>query len=105
MELFWPPLHFLQDRTRSHIISDPHGCESRHWWMTDGIGSAAGSASEGTSLAALSSSAAATRVLENVLEDPIPSKNHIAIIVQTNFQVCAYTTSSLHVSMLGLFAT
>ena len=66
--------------------------------MTDGIGSAAGSASEGTSLAALSSSAAATR-------DPIPSKNHIAIIVQTNFQVCAYTTSSLHVSMLGLFAT
>ena len=71
--------------------------------MTDGIGSAAGSASESTSLAALSSSAAATRVLENALEAPIPSKNHIAIIVQTNFQVCAYTTSSLHVSMLGLF--
>lgn len=71
--------------------------------LTDGIGSAAGSASESTSLAALSSSAAATRVLENALEAPIPSKNHIAIIVQTNFQVCAYTTSSLHVSMLGLF--
>jgi RNA polymerase II transcription initiation/nucleotide excision repair factor TFIIH, subunit TFB2 len=62
-----------------------------------------GSASESTSIAALSSSAASTRVLENALEDPIPSKNHIAIIVQTNFQVCAYTTSSLHVSMLGLF--
>lgn len=60
-------------------------------------------ASESTSIAALSSSAASTRVLENALEDPIPSKNHIAIIVQTNFQVCAYTTSSLHVSMLGLF--
>lgn len=62
-----------------------------------------GSASESTSIAALSSSAASTRVLENALEDPMPSKNHIAIIVQTNFQVCAYTTSSLHVSMLGLF--
>jgi transcription initiation factor TFIIH subunit 4 len=71
--------------------------------LADGIGSAAGSASESTSVAALSSSAAATRVLENALEDPIPSKNHIAIIVQTNFQVCAYTTSALHVSMLGLF--
>jgi len=66
-------------------------------------GSSAGSASECTSAAALSSSAAATRVLEMALEAPIPSKNHIAIIVQTNFQVCAYTTSSLHVSMLGLF--
>jgi len=69
----------------------------------DGVAAAAGSASESTSVAALSSSAAATRVLENALEDPVPSKNHIAIIVQTNFQVCAYTTSSLHVSMLGLF--
>jgi transcription initiation factor TFIIH subunit 4 len=71
--------------------------------LADGAAAAAGSASESTSVAALSSSAAATRVLENALEEPIPSKNHIAIIVQTNFQVCAYTTSSLHVSMLGLF--
>lgn len=61
------------------------------------------SASESTSIAAMSSSATAARVLEIQLEDPIPSKNHIAIIAQTNFQVCAYTTSSLHVSMLGLF--
>lgn len=67
------------------------------------VSAGSASASESTSIAALSSSAASTRVLENALEDPIPSKNHIAIIVQTNFQVCAYTTSSLHVSMLGLF--
>jgi transcription initiation factor TFIIH subunit 4 len=49
------------------------------------------------------SSAAATRALELALAAPKPSTHHIAIIVQTNFQVCAYTTSSLHVSMLGLF--
>lgn len=70
--------------------------------LADGA-DAAGSASENTSVAALSSSAAATRVLENALEESTPSKNHIAIIVQTNFQVCAYTTSTLHFSMLGLF--
>lgn len=61
------------------------------------------SKSDSTSVAALSSSAASTKVLEMALDEPIPSKNHIAIICQTNFQVCAYTTSSLHVSMLGLF--
>ncbi len=72
-------------------------------FLAGGAASNGGSTSESTSVAALSSSAAATRVLEIALEDPIPSKNHIAIIVQTNFQVCAYTTSSLHVSMLGLF--
>lgn len=71
--------------------------------LADGVAAAAGSTSESTSVAALSSSAAATRVLEIALEEPVPSNNHIAIIVQTNFQVCAYTTSSLHVSMLGLF--
>ena len=71
--------------------------------LTDGIGSAAGCASESTSLAALSSSAAssaaatATRVLENALEAPIPSKNHIAIILQTNFQVCAYCIQLRHI--------
>ena len=51
----------------------------------------------------MASSAAATRALELALIAPKPSTHHIAIIVQTNFQVCAYTTSSLHVSMLGLF--
>lgn len=71
--------------------------------LADNVAAAAGGASESTSVAALSTSAASTKVLENALEDPIPSRNHIAIIVQTNFQVCAYTTSSLHVSMLGLF--
>ncbi len=29
--------------------------------------------------------------------------SRLAIIVQTNFQICAYTKSELHVSMLGLF--
>jgi hypothetical protein len=71
--------------------------------LTDGIGSAAGCASESTRLAALSSSAAssaaatATRVLENALEAPIPSKNHIAIILQTNFKVCAYCIQLRHI--------
>ena len=60
-------------------------------------------ASESTSLSALSSSAAATKALEIELESATPSKNHIALIVQTNFQVAAYTTSSLHMAMLGLF--
>jgi len=42
--------------------------------------------------------------LEAALADPSPqSSSHLAIIVQTNFQLCAYTTSELHVSMLALF--
>jgi len=45
----------------------------------------------------------ATRALETALSSPIPSKNHVAIIVQTNFQVVAYTASPLYLSMLGLF--
>jgi len=49
------------------------------------------------------SSASASRSLEAALSEPLPSTSHIAIIVQTNFQLCAYTTSQLHVSMLGLF--
>ncbi len=61
------------------------------------------SASESTSLSALSTSAAATKALEVELESATPSKNHIALIVQTNFQVAAYTTSSLHMTMLSLF--
>mmetsp|Transcript_6253 Transcript_6253/g.9079 ORF Transcript_6253/g.9079 Transcript_6253/m.9079 type:complete len:618 (+) Transcript_6253:80-1933(+) len=56
-----------------------------------------------TSSAALANSASATRALETALASPTPSDAHVAIIVQTNFQVCAYTTSPLHVSMLGLF--
>ena len=71
--------------------------------LSGGAASDGGSTSESTSVAALSSSAAATRVLENALDAPIPGKNHIAIIVQTNFQVCAYTTSPLHLKMLGIF--
>jgi len=48
-------------------------------------------------------SATTTRTLEHALSLPVPPSSHIAIIVQTNFQLCAYTTSSLHVAMLGLF--
>jgi transcription initiation factor TFIIH subunit 4 len=45
-----------------------------------------------------------TKALSDALADPNPMESsHLAIIVQTNFQLCAYTTSELHVSMLGLF--
>ncbi|KAG7369725.1 transcription factor Tfb2 [Nitzschia inconspicua] len=45
-----------------------------------------------------------SKALENALAHPRPhDSSHLAIIVQTNFQLCAYTTSELHVSMLGLF--
>jgi Transcription factor Tfb2/Transcription factor Tfb2 (p52) C-terminal domain len=65
------------------------------------IGSSSGSvsSSSATSVWSLSSKA-----LEAALCDPSPTESsHLAIIVQTNFQICAYTTSELHVSMLGLF--
>lgn len=53
----------------------------------------------GNQLYALSS-----KTLDDALTNPSPrGSSHIAIIVQTNFQLCAYTTSELHVSMLGLF--
>ncbi|VEU41948.1 unnamed protein product [Pseudo-nitzschia multistriata] len=45
-----------------------------------------------------------SKALESSLAQPRPNdSSHLAIIVQTNFQLCAYTTSELHVSMLGLF--
>jgi transcription initiation factor TFIIH subunit 4 len=45
-----------------------------------------------------------SKALESALANPRPrDSSHLAIIVQTNFQLCAYTTSELHVSMLGLF--
>lgn len=45
-----------------------------------------------------------SKALELSLSHPEPEdSSHLAIIVQTNFQLCAYTTSELHVSMLGLF--
>ena len=47
---------------------------------------------------------AVTRALESALAAPDPSNSpHLAIIVQTNFQVVAYTTSNLHVKMLDFF--
>jgi hypothetical protein len=48
-------------------------------------------------------SVAATRSLEESLSASIPSRSHLAVIVQTNFQVVAYTRSKLHISTLGLF--
>jgi transcription initiation factor TFIIH subunit 4 len=51
-----------------------------------------------------SSWALSSKALDAALAHPTPrDSSHLAIIVQTNFQVCAYTTSELHVSMLGLF--
>jgi transcription initiation factor TFIIH subunit 4 len=45
-----------------------------------------------------------SKALNIALAQPDPrGSSHLAIIVQTNFQVCAYTTSELHISMLGLF--
>lgn len=45
-----------------------------------------------------------SQALESALALPEPKEsNHLAIIVQTNFQVCAYTTSELHLRMLSLF--
>jgi transcription initiation factor TFIIH subunit 4 len=45
-----------------------------------------------------------TKALEAALANPKPSESsHLSIIVQTNFQLCAYTTSELHISMLALF--
>jgi len=58
---------------------------------------------DGDGVGGTESSAAAVRALDASLHDPRPSRSHVAVIVQTNFQLCAYTTSELHVSMLGLF--
>ena len=51
----------------------------------------------------LGQSVAATRSLEESLSAPVPSSSHLALVVQTNFQVVAYTRSKLHWSTLGLF--
>lgn len=61
----------------------------------------AGSGGSGSSL--LGQSVMATRSLEDALAAPVPSRSHLAVIVQTNFQVVAYTRSKLHISTLGLF--
>ncbi|KAL3809404.1 hypothetical protein ACHAXA_007004 [Cyclostephanos tholiformis] len=51
----------------------------------------------------LGQSVAATRSLEEAIAAPVPSRSHLAVVVQTNFQVVAYTRSRLHISTLGLF--
>lgn len=51
----------------------------------------------------LGKSVTATRSLEEALDAPVPSRTHLAVVVQTNFQVAAYTRSKLHISTLGLF--
>ena len=53
--------------------------------------------------AVVGQSVAASRALEDALAAPVPSRSHLALVVQTNFQVVAYTRSKLHISTLGLF--
>ncbi|KAL7515188.1 hypothetical protein ACHAXN_012523 [Cyclotella atomus] len=53
--------------------------------------------------AIIGQSVAASRALEDALAAPVPSRTHLALVVQTNFQVVAYTRSKLHISTLGLF--
>ena len=60
--------------------------------------------SDASSSAASALWSLSARALDSALANPQPrGSSHLAIIVQTNFQICAYTTSELHVSMLGLF--
>jgi transcription initiation factor TFIIH subunit 4 len=64
-----------------------------------GDGSSGGGSSSGGGMWSWSSKA-----LDQALAHPRPhDSSHLAIICQTNFLLCAYTTSELHVSMLGLF--
>ena len=58
-----------------------------------------GDAEDGT----FGQSVAATRSLEEAVAAPVPPRSHLAVVVQTNFQVVAYTRSRLHISTLGLF--
>jgi Transcription factor Tfb2 len=68
------------------------------------VGTASSSNTGSSSLPASSSWSLSSKALEGALAHPTPhDSSHLAIIVQTNFQLCAYTTSELHVSMLGLF--
>jgi len=46
---------------------------------------------------------ASTLALARAIASPAPPRDRLAIIVQTNFQLCAYTASELHVRMIGLF--
>ena len=63
-----------------------------------------GSTSRAAATAAASMWSLSSKALNQALSNPKPQhSSHLAIIVQTNFQLCAYTTSELHVSMLGLF--
>ena len=59
---------------------------------------------DGQASAAASMWSLSSKALNQALANPAPQQSsHLAIIVQTNFQLCAYTTSELHLSMLGLF--
>jgi len=46
---------------------------------------------------------ASTLALARAIASPAPPRDRLAVIVQTNFQLCAYTASELHVRMIGLF--
>lgn len=45
-----------------------------------------------------------SKALQEAIAHPNPQdSSHLAVIVQTNFQLCAYTASELHLNMLSLF--
>ena len=75
---------FFPTRVAVNLVASNEKAGSR---QTDGIGQ----------------SVAATRSLEESLASPVPSRSHLALVAQTNFQVVAYTTSKLHISTLALF--
>ena len=69
-----------------------------------GEGSQNNDDNDAAAMAAASMWSLSSKALNQALSNPKPQhSSHLAIIVQTNFQLCAYTTSELHVSMLGLF--
>jgi Transcription factor Tfb2/Transcription factor Tfb2 (p52) C-terminal domain len=70
------------------------------------VGSSSSSSSNNTTTKSNTNAlwSTSSKLLESSLNLPDPTdSSHLAIIVQTNFQLAAYTTSELHVSMLGLF--
>mmetsp|Transcript_9685 Transcript_9685/g.20623 ORF Transcript_9685/g.20623 Transcript_9685/m.20623 type:complete len:747 (-) Transcript_9685:160-2400(-) len=71
-----------------------------------GMGMSNNTPAMGNSMAAAAMekpSASAIQSLQHSLAAPTPSSSHLALIIQTNFQVVAYTKSKLHISTLGLF--
>lgn len=82
----------------------PHSGESAFYPTNAVVNLVASSEKVGREASAIiGQSVAAARALEDALCAPVPSRSHLAVVVQTNFQVVAYTRSKLHISTLGLF--